>query len=96
MSLKWSETKSESDLQYEYKAVQVYKGKLFEIFLLDSFYTTLKNNAEETRSFQRIPVAPLPKFDSKDGENLDLFFLQFEEVTSKFSYTEYDKLLLLK
>ena len=42
------------------------------------------------------PVAPLPRFTSSEGENLLLFFNQFEETLSKFVYTQYDKLLLLK
>ena len=42
------------------------------------------------------PVSPLPKFASKEGEDLHKCFFQFEETLSKFSYPEYDKLLLLK
>ena len=42
------------------------------------------------------PIAPLPKFTSGEEEDLNRFFLQFEETISKFSYPDYDKLLLLK
>ena len=48
------------------------------------------------RSQLRSPIAPLPKFCSTEGENFNLFISQFEETLSKFSYTPYDKLLLLK
>ena len=42
------------------------------------------------------PVAPLPTFESKEGENLELFLAMFEDAISKFNYTEYDKIVLLK
>ena len=48
------------------------------------------------RSLLKSPTAPLPNFTSAVGENLELFLNQFEETLSKFSYTDYDKLLLLK
>ena len=48
------------------------------------------------RSQLKSPVAPLPRFSSSEGENLTLFLEQFEETLSKFTYTSYDKLLLLK
>ena len=48
------------------------------------------------RSLLKSPTAPLPRFTSAIGENLEMFFHQFEETLSKFTYTEYDKLLLLK
>ncbi len=42
------------------------------------------------------PIAPLPKFLSRDGEDLNRFLTQFEETINRFSYPEYEKLLLLK
>ena len=44
----------------------------------------------------KAPMAPLPKFTSGEGENFNLFLSQFEDTISKFNYTDYDKLLLLK
>ena len=40
--------------------------------------------------------APLPKFTSAEGEDLVKFLHQFEETTKRFSYTDYDRFLLLK
>ena len=60
-------------------------------------YLTYKRDAsavEFTRCSSQL--APLPRFSSLEGENLELFLRQFEETISKFVYTEYDKLLLLK
>ena len=56
------------------------------------------NGPQNNRALSQLkrPVAPLPSFTSNEGENLLLFFYQFEETLSKFSYTQYDKLLLLK
>lgn len=48
------------------------------------------------RSMLKSPNAPLPKFKSSEGENLDLFLYNFDETLSKFQYSDYDKLLLLK
>ena len=47
-------------------------------------------------SMLKSATAPLPTFNSKEGEDLTKFFMQFEEITKRFNYTEYDKYLLLK
>ena len=47
-------------------------------------------------SLLRSPTAPLPSYTSSDGEDLIGFFKQFEETTSRFNFTDYDKFLLLK
>ena len=44
----------------------------------------------------KAPMAPLPRFASGEGENFNLFLLQFEDTISKYNYTNYDKLLLIK
>ena len=48
------------------------------------------------RSRLKCPTAPLPRFTSSTGENVELFLDQFDEIISKFDYTDYDKFLLLK
>jgi len=53
-------------------------------------------SVEPARSLLKSPTAPLPRFNSEQGENLETFFHCFEQTLSKFRYTEYDKLLLLK
>ena len=42
------------------------------------------------------PLTPLPKYSSTDDEDLLRFISEFEDTTSKFKYTNYDLLLLLK
>ena len=44
----------------------------------------------------KAPMAPLSRFASGEGENFNLFLSQFEDTISKYNYTNYDKLLLLK
>ena len=51
---------------------------------------------EMARSLLDSPTASLQRFESHEGENLDLFLSNFELTLSKFSYTDYDKFLLLK
>ena len=42
------------------------------------------------------PTAPLPHFKSGEGENLTNFLYNFEEVLSKYNYSDFDKFQLLK
>ena len=91
ISLKWSERQDENEMEMEFISCQEYKDKISEMLLL------LEVNLNETpRSLLKSPVAPLPKFNSSDDESLELFLQQFEETTGKFSYADYDRLLLLK
>ena len=51
---------------------------------------------DTARSLLKSPVAPLPKFCSKEGEDLSNFFLHFEDTLARFNYPDYDRFLLLK
>ena len=78
-----------------------YDSKLRSCFVLlktgSSFVPPIAGTSNDAaRSLLKSPVAPLPKFASTEGEDLIRFFTEFEETISKFSYSEYDKLLLLK
>ena len=42
------------------------------------------------------PVAPLPTFSDKEGDSLFNFFHSFESVIEKYSYSSYEKFILLK
>ncbi len=97
--LKWNETKEEKELEKELASNQLYDERIIESLSLLTVPVTSINFArsnEIPRSLLKCPTAPLPKFTSADGENLEQFFRQFEDTTAKFSYTDYDKLLLLK
>ncbi|XP_064096396.1 uncharacterized protein LOC135208197 [Macrobrachium nipponense] len=97
-SIKWSSSKDEAEFEAEFSSCQEYLDKGISLIIqLENILPLSPAEMHETpRSLLKSPVAPLPKFASSDGENIELFFRQFEETTSKFSYTDYDKLLLLK
>ena len=99
ISLKWSERQDENEMEIEFISCQEYKDKISEMLLLlevNVTRSTCDNLNENPRNLLKNPVAPLPKFNSSDDESLELFLQQFEETTGKFSYTDYDRLLLLK
>ena len=108
-NLDFVENITEEQISAELKSCQEYKDKIYECkayFVTHSQNENRMNSANSPsgenaptnppRSLLKSPVAPLPRFTSADGENLLLFLNQFEETLSKFSYTPYDRLLLLK
>ena len=96
-ALKFEADNDESSLEAELVACDGYRDKLCECISLMATVPQHPPDMRDTpRSLLKSPVAPLPHFSSLDGENLELFLSQFEETISKFKYTEYDKLLLLK
>ena len=98
-SLKWTETEDESVLEEEISLSHEYLSKIKEcLSLLEDYSPPFLSNSsvDSARSLLKSPIAPLPKFTSGEEEDLNRFFLQFEETISKFSYPDYDKFLLLK
>ena len=93
---KWSENKDEAELETELTACDAYKKKLAECIVLLEQAPLVDYSVDTARSLLKSPVAPLPRFQSRDGEDLDRFLVQFEETLSRFNYPDYDKLLLLK
>ncbi|XP_068224857.1 uncharacterized protein [Palaemon carinicauda] len=51
---------------------------------------------EVAKSLLKQPTAPLPKFNSTDGEDFIRFISEFESTTQSFSYPDRDLLLLLR
>ena len=96
-----AEESSDQQLHTEAVATESYQDKLRELLVTlrvpDVAIEPVSTPGGDTpRSLLKSPTAPLPKFHSKPGENLETFLVSFEETLSKFNYTEYDKLLLLK
>ena len=99
--LKFSVKAEDSVIQDEIDSCDEYGDKICDLLSrLEVASRPIRPNQvatnESARSLLKSPIAPLPVFSSKPGENFNLFIGQFEETVSKFSYTEYDKLLLLK
>lgn len=93
---KFSDKYKEEDLEKELEACEQYDDKICECLSLLAAASAPPPRMEEARSLLKSPVAPLPRFNTDEGENLELFLRQFEETLSKFKYTDYDKLILLK
>lgn len=96
-TLKWDESEDEAEIENELKTCHDYSCKIREcLSLLEEASAASQFSPENARSLLKRPTAPLPTFTSSEGEDLNKFFLEFEETISKFSYPDYDKLLLLK
>ena len=96
-SLKFVSDINEISLNDEFKLCEEYNFKIRTcIALLDDSNENINVRHSDARSLLRSPTAPLPVFKSEDGEDLTKFILEFEDTISKFKYSDYDKLLLLK
>ncbi|XP_068245280.1 uncharacterized protein [Palaemon carinicauda] len=97
--LLWAEEEDESKLNIEFEACESYLDKInFFIATLEATKDSVPPHSvlEEARSLLKSPTAPLPVFKSVEGENIEKFLSEFEEVIKTFKYTQRDKLLLLK
>ena len=94
--LKWADADCPDSLEDELGTCEEYKSKLRQCGVLLSQQNQAFVGVENARSLLRNPIAPLPKYNSTEGEDLVKFFAEFEETTGKYAYPEYDKLLLLK
>lgn len=102
--LEWTAEEEEEKSEAEFKVCHEYDDKLLDcvVALTASGVVSVNSNQVDdesrnsARSLLRSPIAPLPKYSSSDTEDLVRFFEEFEDTISKFSYPEYDKLLLLK
>ena len=95
----WEEREQDRKLEAELKVCQEYDDKLLSCIVAINSSVTVQSSEEvrdSARSLLKSPVAPLPKYNGTDEEDLVRFFEEFEETISKFGYPEYDKLLLLK
>ncbi|XP_068200128.1 uncharacterized protein [Palaemon carinicauda] len=100
-TLKFSGEFREEDLEAELSACQSYHDEISGILpLLDVSVNAgsppLSLTPDIARSLLRQPTAPLPKFQSKEGEDFLKFIREFETTTQSFNYLDRDLLLLLK
>ena len=92
---KWGFTEEESGLDEELETCESYCQKIRDtLAILDNY--TLPISPLPSKPLLKSPVAPLPTFSSKEGEDLNKFFYQLEEVLNKYQYTDYERLLILK
>ena len=99
-SLIFTAESDEKDFDSEFTKCDEYISKIQECLVsLNSNVAhpdPIPNRPNSLQSHLRSPVAPLPSFSSKEGEDLSKFFIEFEQTISRFNYPDYDKLLLLK
>ena len=94
-TIRFSDNGNTNELEKDVEKSDTYTDMIYEcLVLLDS--PPDPSRVEAARSLLKSPVAPLPKFLSREGEDLQKFFRNFEEVISKFRYPDHDKFLLLK
>ena len=89
---------NESEVEKEFTTSQDYHDKLEACFSLLEVATFRDRSRlpEVARSLLKQPTAPLPVFQSKDGEDFTRFITEFEATTAAFDYPDRDLLLLLK
>lgn len=90
------DTIDEKALGDEMNLCQNYQVKIEECVSL--LTTGLVNNGSQSvlQTYLRSPVAPLPKFESREGEDLIKFLKEFEDTLSPHNITSRDKFILLK
>ena len=99
VQFKFSGVTNEADVASELEACELYSEKIVDFLcILQTPLPDTPNGGTVVgvRSLLKSPTAPLPRFSSTQGENLELFLSNFEETLSLYNYTDYDKLLLLK
>ncbi|XP_068218822.1 uncharacterized protein [Palaemon carinicauda] len=95
---KFPDVSDEAELEPELTSCQDYLDKIeYCLPLLEiSRGNNGSNIPDVARSLLKQPTAPLPKFTSKEGEDLLKFIAEFEATTNVFQYPDRDLLLLLK
>lgn len=96
--VKFSDTTEEAVLEEELVVCEEYFDKIhtcLPLLELHSVSSPSSNQTDVARSLLKQPVAPLPKFFSKEGEDFLKFITEFETTTRSFNYPDRDLLLLL-
>ena len=76
---------------------QEYMDKIASLLpLLDVNMPNSTTSTDSARTLLKQPIAPLPKFFSREGEDFLKFINEFESTTRCFNYPDRDLLLLLK
>ncbi|XP_047741512.1 uncharacterized protein LOC125179522, partial [Hyalella azteca] len=98
------EENAEAALQAEYDTCAEYSRKLIATItaLEASLQTERSASAVSTaredvhRSQLKLPQLPLPEYGHQEGEDLNKFFLNFENVIGKYNLTSYEKFIFLQ
>ena len=105
VELRFQKNPNDPEITKEYEINSDYADKMIEIKAilelsdnLDSRSPVVNNghNSDNLQTYLKRPTAPLPNFNSAEGENLEAFFQNFETTVNRYNYSGYDKFLLLK
>ena len=95
-NIKWSSNENEEELEEELSTSEDYQNKIRNcLSQLEQVQQNL-SPVSQTPPRLKCPTAPLPHYSGQEGEDLTKFFSEFEAIISKYSYADYEKLLLLK
>ena len=90
-------SKADEEFMREIERCEQYIDLIHEcLACLEDKARVVNSTVDTARSYLRSPVAPLPKFCSREGEDLLKFLQSFEETTERFNYPDHDRFLLLK
>ena len=97
-ALKWSEECTDS-LDKEFDMCEEYNEKILECVSLLPVTpnpSSVQAQALSPHTPLKSPVAPLPSYSGREEEDVNKFFIQFEQTIARFNYSDYDKFLILK
>ena len=91
---RYSKNKNDDELTKDIDLCGEYTVKINEVLaVLDNSNASILN---KNRTLLKSPTAELPIFSGDDLEDLSKFIFCFEQIVSKFNYSDFDKYLLLK
>ena len=99
---------TEAELQLEYDSCVTYSTKILEGFsaiksrLNSNQHAISQSNLGTAPSTDcgpaklRLPQVSLPTYSNKEGENLQKFFMNFENIINKYNLSDYEKFIYLQ
>ena len=89
-SLRIADVDDKTLMNDEFSACNEYDDKIADCLSILECESNANSSDDTARSLLRSPIAPLPSFYSKEGEDITKFFLHFEDTIAKFKYTASD------
>ena len=93
-SLRIADVDDKTLMNDEFSACNEYDDKIADCLSILECESNANSSDDTARSLLRNPIAPLPSFYSKEGEDITKFFLHFQDAIAKFKYTASDKFFL--
>ena len=81
-SLRFADVDDETLMNDEFSACNEYDDKIADCLSILERESNANSSDDTARSLLRSPIAPLPSFYSKEGEDIAKFFLHFDFETA--------------